>query len=136
MNRLQARVHQLEAFIRLGGFQCGICTPGQIMAATALLEENPKPTEAEIKDWMMGNLYINQNRFGPADAELRAALPMLRHSEQSAAPILFYLGWSNYKLENYAEAVRFFKQCMAIQSQYHEQAEKNLGVIKNEQGIQ
>lgn len=45
-----------EAFIRHGGFQCGICTPGQIMAATALLAENPHPTEREVKEWMMGNL--------------------------------------------------------------------------------
>jgi carbon-monoxide dehydrogenase small subunit len=45
-----------EAFIKNGGFQCGICTPGQIMAAKALLEAKPSPTEDEIKDWMMGNL--------------------------------------------------------------------------------
>jgi aerobic carbon-monoxide dehydrogenase small subunit len=45
-----------ESFIKNGGFQCGICTPGQIMAAKALLEANPSPTEDEIKDWMMGNL--------------------------------------------------------------------------------
>lgn len=45
-----------DAFIREGGFQCGICTPGQLIAATALLAERPRPTEAEIRDWMMGNL--------------------------------------------------------------------------------
>jgi aerobic carbon-monoxide dehydrogenase small subunit len=45
-----------KSFIQYGGFQCGICTPGQVVAATALLEENPKPDEDEIKDWMMGNL--------------------------------------------------------------------------------
>jgi aerobic carbon-monoxide dehydrogenase small subunit len=45
-----------EAFIRHGGFQCGICTPGQLIAATALLQEHPRPTEAEVKFWMMGNL--------------------------------------------------------------------------------
>jgi carbon-monoxide dehydrogenase small subunit len=45
-----------EAFIANGGFQCGACTPGQIMAAKALLETNPSPSEAEIKEWMMGNL--------------------------------------------------------------------------------
>jgi len=51
------RMHPLQqAFIEHGGFQCGICTPGQIMAATALLEEIPNPTEAEIRHWMMGNL--------------------------------------------------------------------------------
>jgi xanthine dehydrogenase iron-sulfur cluster and FAD-binding subunit A len=33
-----------------------ICTPGQIMAAKALLDENPQPTEDEVKDWMSGNL--------------------------------------------------------------------------------
>ena len=45
-----------KAFLQYGGFQCGICTPGQIMAAHALLAENPHPSEAEIKRWMMGNL--------------------------------------------------------------------------------
>ena len=44
------------AFIRHGGFQCGICTPGQLIAATALLRDNPRPTEAEVRSWMMGNL--------------------------------------------------------------------------------
>jgi carbon-monoxide dehydrogenase small subunit len=45
-----------EAFITEGGFQCGACTPGQIIAATALLDANPRPTEAEIREWMGGNL--------------------------------------------------------------------------------
>ena len=45
-----------QAFIEYGGFQCGICTPGQIMAAKALLDENPNPTEDEVKEWMAGNL--------------------------------------------------------------------------------
>jgi len=45
-----------KAFIEHGGFQCGICTPGQIVASKALLDENPKPTEDEIKEWLMGNL--------------------------------------------------------------------------------
>ncbi len=51
------RLHPLQqSFIDHGGFQCGICTPGQIMASKSLLDENPDPTEDEIKDWMMGNL--------------------------------------------------------------------------------
>jgi len=44
------------AFIREGGFQCGICTPGQLIAATALLAARPRPTDDEIREWMMGNL--------------------------------------------------------------------------------
>jgi len=51
------RLHPVQqAFIDYGGFQCGICTPGMIMAAKALLDVNPDPSEDEIKDWMMGNL--------------------------------------------------------------------------------
>ena len=50
-------LHPLQqAFIEYSGFQCGICTPGQIMAAKALLDENPKPTADEVKEWMSGNL--------------------------------------------------------------------------------
>ena len=51
------RLHPVQqAFIRYGGFQCGACTPGQIMAAKSLLDQNPHPTEAEVRQWMMGNL--------------------------------------------------------------------------------
>jgi aerobic carbon-monoxide dehydrogenase small subunit len=45
-----------DAFIRYGGFQCGICTPGQIVSATSLLNENAMPSRDEIRQWMMGNL--------------------------------------------------------------------------------
>jgi aerobic-type carbon monoxide dehydrogenase small subunit (CoxS/CutS family) len=45
-----------DAFIREGGFQCGICTPGQLIAATALLAEHARPSDDEIREWMMGNL--------------------------------------------------------------------------------
>ena len=39
-----------------GGLQCGACTPGQVMAARALLDQNPNPSEAEVTEWMTGNL--------------------------------------------------------------------------------
>ena len=45
-----------DAFIREGGLQCGACTPGQVVAATALLAENPHPSDDAIRDWMAGNL--------------------------------------------------------------------------------
>jgi aerobic-type carbon monoxide dehydrogenase small subunit (CoxS/CutS family) len=45
-----------EAFIEQDGYQCGFCTPGQVMSAVALLEQNPQPTEAEIKRGMAGNV--------------------------------------------------------------------------------
>ena len=45
-----------EAFVRLGVPQCGFCIPGVLMAAAALLEENPNPTEEEIRYGIAGNL--------------------------------------------------------------------------------
>lgn len=51
------RLHPLQqAFIEHGGFQCGFCTPGMILAAKALLDENPDPSEAELKHFMHGNI--------------------------------------------------------------------------------
>jgi aerobic-type carbon monoxide dehydrogenase small subunit (CoxS/CutS family) len=45
-----------EAFVRNIGAQCGYCTPGQIMAAKALLIENPRPTREQIAEWLSGNI--------------------------------------------------------------------------------
>ena len=45
-----------EAFLRNIGAQCGFCTPGQIMAAKALLLSNPAPTRQEIAEWLSGNI--------------------------------------------------------------------------------
>ena len=45
-----------QAFIDADGFQCGFCTPGQIISATALLADNPSPSEDEIKEYMAGIL--------------------------------------------------------------------------------
>lgn len=62
-----------RAFIRHGGFQCGICTPGQIIAATALLNEVPRPDEAEVRRWMMGNLCRCTGYAGIIEAILAAS---------------------------------------------------------------
>jgi carbon-monoxide dehydrogenase small subunit len=44
-----------EAFVRHSGMQCGFCTPGMIMSAKALLDNNPNPTETEIRESISGN---------------------------------------------------------------------------------
>ena len=45
-----------QAFQDHHGLQCGFCTPGMVMSAAALLKENPKPSEAEIRDYLEGNI--------------------------------------------------------------------------------
>jgi len=45
-----------QAFITYGGAQCGICTPGMILAAVNLLARHPRPTEAQIREGLAGNL--------------------------------------------------------------------------------
>ncbi len=45
-----------EAFIEAGALQCGFCTPGQLIAARALLEQNPDPTVEDVQKGMSGNL--------------------------------------------------------------------------------
>jgi carbon-monoxide dehydrogenase small subunit len=62
-----------DAFIRHGGFQCGICTPGQLIAATALLEETPRPSAEQVKAWMMGNLCRCTGYYQIVESILAAA---------------------------------------------------------------
>lgn len=53
----EGNLHPLQQnFVDYGAIQCGYCTPGMVMSAKALLDENPKPTEAEIKKSISGNL--------------------------------------------------------------------------------
>jgi carbon-monoxide dehydrogenase small subunit len=50
-------LHPLQRkFLEMNGLQCGICTPGILVAARALLEQNPDPTETEARYWLAGNL--------------------------------------------------------------------------------
>jgi carbon-monoxide dehydrogenase small subunit len=51
------QLHPMQtAFRENHGLQCGFCTPGMVMAAVGLLNENPKPTEAEVREGLEGNL--------------------------------------------------------------------------------
>jgi len=50
-------LHPLQkTFLEQTGMQCGICTPGFIMAAKALLDKNPRPDEQQVRHWLAGNL--------------------------------------------------------------------------------
>jgi len=66
-----------EAFIRNVGAQCGYCTPGQIMAAKALLMENPNPSRDQIAEWLSGNIC----RCGAYGAIAQSILEAAREQE-------------------------------------------------------
>jgi aerobic-type carbon monoxide dehydrogenase small subunit (CoxS/CutS family) len=63
-----------EAFLREGGVQCGFCTPGMLVSATALLRDNPDPSEDEVRIGLAGNLC----RCTGYDGIVRAVLSATR----------------------------------------------------------
>ena len=75
-----------QAFIEHGGAQCGICTPGMVLAALNLLEKFPNPTEAEIRAGLAGNLcrctgYMKIFESVVAACKTKAATEAQRHRE-------------------------------------------------------
>ena len=72
-----------EAFWNDHGLQCGYCTPGMIMAAAALLEQNPNPTEDEVRHALEGNLCRCTGYHNIVKAVLEAA----KHPEGARIPV-------------------------------------------------
>lgn len=71
-------LHPLQtAFIAAGAIQCGYCTSGMLMAAAALLAENPQPTEAEVREYLSGNLCRCTGYARIVDAVQAAARTLL-----------------------------------------------------------
>ena len=62
-----------RAFAEAHAFQCGYCTPGMVLTAKRLLEESPRPTEAEVREAMSGNLCRCGSYVKIVEAVLRAA---------------------------------------------------------------
>jgi putative selenate reductase molybdopterin-binding subunit len=65
-----------QAFVETGAIQCGYCTPGQVLAAKALLDKNPNPSEAEVRQALSGVLCRCTGYLKPVQAVLRAAALM------------------------------------------------------------
>ena len=67
-------LHPLQrAFLEEGGVQCGFCTPGMLMSAKALLDATPRPSEAEVRRGLAGNLCRCTGYSGIVRAVLKAA---------------------------------------------------------------
>jgi carbon-monoxide dehydrogenase small subunit len=70
----EGTLHPLQhAFMQRHGLQCGFCTPGMLLSAKALLDVNPLPSEAEVRDWLAGNLCRCTGYQFIVDAVLEAA---------------------------------------------------------------
>jgi xanthine dehydrogenase iron-sulfur cluster and FAD-binding subunit A len=67
-----------EAFADAGAIQCGFCTPGMVISTKALLDRNPDPSEAEIRDALSGNL-CRCTGYGQIVAAVRLAAERLRN---------------------------------------------------------
>jgi aerobic carbon-monoxide dehydrogenase small subunit len=67
------RLHAVQrAMIECGGAQCGICTPGMVLAAVSLLQRTPRPTDADIREGLAGNLCRCTGYMKIFDAVVRA----------------------------------------------------------------
>jgi aerobic carbon-monoxide dehydrogenase small subunit len=74
-----SELHPLQRkFLEHAALQCGICTPGILIAARSLLERNPDPTEEEVRYWLAGNLCRCTGYHKIVDAVLDAAREMRR----------------------------------------------------------
>lgn len=62
-----------KAFVDSGGVQCGYCIPGMVLSAKALIEENPKPTETDVREALDGNLCRCTGYVKQVEAVLNAA---------------------------------------------------------------
>ncbi len=123
--------------------------PDKVITYSSKLVEvvsaKPKPDGVSDADWdnrkkmltglghyFPGKLYYTQKKWGPADKELRAALPLVESNAALKPEVLFLIGDSNYRLENGAEALKYFQACAAIKSRYQAQAAKNVTVIRSQ----
>ena len=85
-----------QAMVEIGAIQCGYCTPAMVLAAKALLDRNPSPTEGEVRDALSGILCRCTGYLKPVQAILRAAA-LMRGEEvlplESGGPLPAELAW-------------------------------------------
>jgi carbon-monoxide dehydrogenase small subunit len=75
-----------QCFVEDGGAQCGICTPGMLIAADALLQKNPRPTEDDVRDAIAGNLCRCTGYQRIVDSVMNAAARLREKTENGGAP--------------------------------------------------
>jgi tetratricopeptide (TPR) repeat protein len=89
-----------------------------------------KNTILGLAYYMSGKDYYNQAKFGPADKDLRQALPLVEANVNIRPEVLYLLAYANYKLEKIQEAANYYKACAAVKSPFQALANKNLVAIR------
>jgi tetratricopeptide (TPR) repeat protein len=111
----------------------------------AVMNQKAKPDGVNEADWTKrnnaiiclahywpGKAYYSQKKYGPAKKELTEALSLSDSNPALKPELLFMLGDCEYRLENIAEALKYFQQCAAIKSGLQTQAAKNVAAIKSQ----
>lgn len=123
--------------------------PEKVHAYTAKIIEimaaKPKPEGISDADWtarknlvvglahyINGKLYYSETKFGPADEELRKALPLVESNAAIKPEVLYLLGFANYKLEKPQDAANYYRACASIKGPLQATAAKNLHGIQTE----
>jgi len=115
----------------------------------ALLDRRPKPEGISAGEWsrkkallvgranwMMGSAAMQLDKYREADKSIRVALPYLKGDSKLTSAALFYLGWANYRLGRFSDAIRFNQQCALVKGPFQDQAVKNLAAIRAETATQ
>jgi hypothetical protein len=103
---------------------------------TPKAEDKTAPMIIGVAHYISGKQYVNDNQFGPADQELRKALPLVESNAALKPEVLFLLGLANFKMEKVQEAANYFRSCSAIKSGFQAEAAKDLARIKRDyQGV-
>ena len=89
------------------------------------MDEEERASDWSGAYWMIGSALVQQNQFAAADKSIRTALPYLKDDKRLTSAALFYLGWANYQMRNYPDAVRFNEQCMLLKGPYQDKAARN-----------
>jgi len=105
--------------------------------AIEVLSAGGEPKRVDLltrASWMSGRILADRGRFQDADRALRVTLAGLGNDSSITAAALFYLGWVNYRMGHFDEAIRFNRRCVAMRSSYQAAAGRNLRVIEAERG--
>jgi hypothetical protein len=103
---------------------------------TPKADDKTAPMIIGVAHYLSGKQYVNDNQFGPADQELRQALPLVESNAALKPEVLFLLGLANFKMEKIQDAANYFRACTAIKSGFQAEAAKDLARIKRDyQGV-